>query len=626
MVMIHPLGLVVTRRATHARAHTSMIGLSCCYHVTLLILLLGLRLAFASGGSPLSSSSTSSSSSSSLSSSSTTPPPPPLSPSYSPPSPFWSSSSPLSSTLSFLPESFMSSAPPSSSSLPSSNVQSQSEGSSILSNSESDSEKQDASSLSANQNTDSNAMEMPGAVSSNQHEALTTTQSTDISITKRAKFKLGASEKEKKLLNAVEKLFLKHVGLQQRPRINKKFKVPEYMLDLYRTQVENSKRPNTYLKLKGTGLIAANTVRSFLHTDSVHSRCQPPLCSRVFFDVSTIADAETVTGAELRIFTEVDLDRENGGGLASGPGVTASHSGPSGGLARTQPGVSAGTAPQHRIEVHEIVRPASGNGEAISRLLDTRVVKLTNSSWHSFDIHPAVLKWKRGKSGNHGLEVRVVSQRPVLSTEKHVRVRRSAQLAESDWAIQRPVLVVYTDDGTSPDSYSKPSSGSPTSYSSSSSSSTKTKLPRRKRRSAGDEKSKNKKKNKKDRKRNRRKNRKRRKKKKSRKRNGPKNICKRHGLYVDFNDVGWDDWIVAPAGYNAYYCGGNCMAPLPHFAKASNHAMLQARVYKVNPSAVPMVCCVPIKMSPIPMLYMDEKGRTVLKNYQDMAVEECGCK
>lgn len=259
----------------------------------------------------------------------------------------------------------------------------------------------------------------------------------------------------------------------------------------------------------------------------------------------------------------------------------------------------------YRVEVHEIMRPESDDADAITRLIDTQVVShLGNSSWQSFDIRPAVLKWKREEKHNHGLEIRLVGKTqgvssPTLSTDNHVRIRRSVHLSEGDWLLQRPLLVAFTDDGSSPSS-SKPIR--------------LTRLKRKRRQTPEDDNKKHKK-GKKDRK-----------KKRKRKKKGNKNICQRHGLYVNFNDVGWDDWIVAPSGYSAFYCHGDCMAPLPHFTKASNHAMLQARVYKVNPGSVPMVCCVPSKMSSISMLYRDEKGRTVLKNYQDMSVDECSCK
>ena len=39
---------------------------------------------------------------------------------------------------------------------------------------------------------------------------------------------------------------------------------------------------------------------------------------------------------------------------------------------------------------------------------------------------------------------------------------------------------------------------------------------------------------------------------------GPEDRCKRHSLYVDFSLVSWRDWIVAPGGYSAYFCDGEC--------------------------------------------------------------------
>jgi TGF-beta receptor, other len=34
--------------------------------------------------------------------------------------------------------------------------------------------------------------------------------------------------------------------------------------------------------------------------------------------------------------------------------------------------------------------------------------------------------------------------------------------------------------------------------------------------------------------------------------------CCRDSLYIDFKTIGWDDWIIHPKGYNAYFCRGTC--------------------------------------------------------------------
>lgn len=102
--------------------------------------------------------------------------------------------------------------------------------------------------------------------------------------------------------------------------------------------------------------------------------------------------------------------------------------------------------------------------------------------------------------------------------------------------------------------------------------------------------------------------------------------CKRHSLYVDFTEVGWNDWIVAPPGYDAHFCHGECIFPLADHLNATNHAIVQTMVNSMNPSAVPRACCVPTELSPISMLYLDEYEKVVLKNYENMVVEGCGCR
>ena len=113
---------------------------------------------------------------------------------------------------------------------------------------------------------------------------------------------------------------------------------------------------------------------------------------------------------------------------------------------------------------------------------------------------------------------------------------------------------------------------------------------------------------------------------KKHKRKGRRDNCRRQSLYVDFSDVGWNDWIVAPPGYHAYYCHGECPFPLPDHLNTTNHAIVQTLVNSVNPSAVPRACCVPTELSSISMLYIDEYDKVVLKNYHDMVVEACGCR
>ncbi|XP_068429077.1 protein DVR-1 [Clinocottus analis] len=104
------------------------------------------------------------------------------------------------------------------------------------------------------------------------------------------------------------------------------------------------------------------------------------------------------------------------------------------------------------------------------------------------------------------------------------------------------------------------------------------------------------------------------------------NVCKARRLYIEFKDVGWQDWIIAPQGYLANYCHGECPFPLSDSLNGTNHAILQTLVHSLDPHGTPQPCCVPIRLSPISMLYYDNNDNVVLRHYQDMVVDECGCR
>lgn len=42
------------------------------------------------------------------------------------------------------------------------------------------------------------------------------------------------------------------------------------------------------------------------------------------------------------------------------------------------------------------------------------------------------------------------------------------------------------------------------------------------------------------------------------------------------------DWIIAPEGYAAYYCEGECAFPLNSYMNATNHAIVQTLVGAVS--------------------------------------------
>ncbi|XP_016396241.1 bone morphogenetic protein 6-like isoform X3 [Sinocyclocheilus rhinocerous] len=104
-----------------------------------------------------------------------------------------------------------------------------------------------------------------------------------------------------------------------------------------------------------------------------------------------------------------------------------------------------------------------------------------------------------------------------------------------------------------------------------------------------------------------------------------KTACRKHELYVSFRELGWQDWIIAPEGYAANYCDGECSFPLNAHMNATNHAIVQTLVHLMNPENVPKPCCAPTKLHAISVLYYDDNSNVILKKYKNMVVRTCGC-
>ncbi|XP_036884787.1 embryonic growth/differentiation factor 1 [Sturnira hondurensis] len=111
---------------------------------------------------------------------------------------------------------------------------------------------------------------------------------------------------------------------------------------------------------------------------------------------------------------------------------------------------------------------------------------------------------------------------------------------------------------------------------------------------------------------------------------GPGGSCRARRLYVSFREVGWHRWVIAPRGFLANYCQGQCSLPAtlpgPSGPPALNHAVLRALMYSAAPGATGLPCCVPARLSPISVLFFDNSDNVVLRHYEDMVVDECGCR
>uniref|UniRef100_A0A3Q2ZWG2 Growth differentiation factor 2 n=1 Tax=Kryptolebias marmoratus TaxID=37003 RepID=A0A3Q2ZWG2_KRYMA len=103
-------------------------------------------------------------------------------------------------------------------------------------------------------------------------------------------------------------------------------------------------------------------------------------------------------------------------------------------------------------------------------------------------------------------------------------------------------------------------------------------------------------------------------------------FCHRTSLKVNFKDIGWDSWIVAPPEYDAFECRGQCYHPLTDESTPSKHALIQTLMNLRDPKKANMACCVPIKLDPITVMYQENGHITIRYLYEEMKVAECGCR
>ncbi|XP_054253058.1 inhibin beta C chain-like [Indicator indicator] len=108
---------------------------------------------------------------------------------------------------------------------------------------------------------------------------------------------------------------------------------------------------------------------------------------------------------------------------------------------------------------------------------------------------------------------------------------------------------------------------------------------------------------------------------------GDSRTCCRKDFFVDFKEIGWEDWIIHPEGYHMNYCAGLCprhMAAAPGLA-ASFHTAVLNLIKASNAEAAADSCCVPTQRRPLSLLYYDRDGNIVKTDIPDMIVDACGC-
>ncbi|XP_070138467.1 inhibin beta chain isoform X2 [Drosophila bipectinata] len=101
--------------------------------------------------------------------------------------------------------------------------------------------------------------------------------------------------------------------------------------------------------------------------------------------------------------------------------------------------------------------------------------------------------------------------------------------------------------------------------------------------------------------------------------------CCKESFYVSFKALGWDDWIIAPRGYFANYCRGDCTGSFrtpDTFQTFHAHFIEEYRKMGLLNGMRP--CCAPIKFSSMSLIYYGDDG-IIKRDLPKMVVDECGC-
>uniref|UniRef100_A0A8C8RAP8 Bone morphogenetic protein 10 n=1 Tax=Pelusios castaneus TaxID=367368 RepID=A0A8C8RAP8_9SAUR len=373
------------------------------------------------------------------------------------------------------------------------------------------------------------------------------------------------------LLQNMKNDFLKTLNLSDIPlHETAKVEPPEYMLELYNRFATDR-----------TSMPSANIVRSFKNEDltshpiGVTGIRKYPL----LFNVS-IPHHEEITMAQLRLYTLVERDRILYDGL------------------------------DRKVTIFEVLGNNHAGREGEERkivALATRQIYGTNSEWETFEITDAIRRWRRSESTTHRLEVQIESaegEEPNGEWKLDIDINSEAK--------HMPLLIVFSDDLSNDKKEEKqeldemidheqlldlenlgmdnfhngPGEEALLQMRSNIIYDSTARI----------------------------------------RRNAKGNYCKRTPLYIDFKEIGWDSWIIAPTGYEAYECRGVCSYPLTEHVTPTKHAIVQTLVHLKNPQKASKVCCVPTKLDPISILYLDGGVVTYKFKYEGMAVSECGCR
>ncbi|XP_071953252.1 bone morphogenetic protein 2-like [Antedon mediterranea] len=349
---------------------------------------------------------------------------------------------------------------------------------------------------------------------------------------------------------------------------------PQYMMDLYNTIAHSggiTNIPNPYY---------SSTVRSFL--DKSHR--QRMLYS---FNLTKVPNTDRILRAELHLF-------------------------------KMKPKVKHDNRRQHYYQVHlykvKTDNPLSVEG---AELIGIRLISVQRTGWEVFAVTDVVNSWIANSTTNLGFLMTVTNLNGEVMDDSNVRFAQRGKHHDS----KQPNLVLFSDDGRQkpalPKTITKVDPDSAYDYIietyGDNKEETKTGFKHVMKRDTQTNSTEHANTGENQYRTNTRRS----------QRTGP---CALQPMYVDFQTIGWSDWIISPDGYNANQCSGKCTFPLTNLVNPSNHASVQSLINTLNlDETVGQPCCVPDKTEHITLLYYTDDDNVVLKHFEGMIATSCGC-
>ena len=131
--------------------------------------------------------------------------------------------------------------------------------------------------------------------------------------------------------------------------------------------------------------------------------------------------------------------------------------------------------------------------------------------------------------------------------------------------------------------------------------------------------------------------------------------CQLVEQWVSFEDLGWDDWVLATdspvskggeLGYHFNFCQGACPFPMPAHINHTNHAVFQRLYNNMMPADVEPPCCIPVEYGSLTLLIavdgmkeyqgsrlkekiedgQNQHKSVEMKIFDNMSAKKCGCR